>query len=109
MAEHKKEWKRNGCSIMSDGWTDRKQRTLINVLGNCPKGSFFIESIDATSYPKTGEKIYEILCEYVEMVGPSNVVQIVTDSALNNKFAGTIRLFHCIILYSMIFHHKILF
>ncbi|WOH11919.1 hypothetical protein DCAR_0831415 [Daucus carota subsp. sativus] len=35
MAEHKKEWEANGCSIMSDGWTDKNQRTLINILVNC--------------------------------------------------------------------------
>ena len=24
MKDHEMEWKKNGCSIMSDGWTDRK-------------------------------------------------------------------------------------
>lgn len=73
---------------MFDGWIEKKKRTLMDILVNCPKRSFFIESIDASSYSKTREKIYELLSQYVEMVGPSNVVQIVTDSASNNKFAA---------------------
>lgn len=35
-----------------------------------------------------GEKIYELLCGYIEKIGPSKVVQVVTDSASNNKLAG---------------------
>ena len=30
MKNHETEWKKNGCSIMLDGWTDRKERTLMN-------------------------------------------------------------------------------
>jgi hypothetical protein len=25
--EHKKEWKKNGCTIMSDGWKDERKNT----------------------------------------------------------------------------------
>ncbi|KAL8473312.1 hypothetical protein ACS0TY_030226 [Phlomoides rotata] len=30
------EWTKYGCSIMVDGWTDKRQRTLINFLVNSP-------------------------------------------------------------------------
>ncbi|XP_066324257.1 uncharacterized protein [Miscanthus floridulus] len=30
-------WRETGCTIMADGWTDRKRRTLINFLVYCPK------------------------------------------------------------------------
>ncbi|GFY91114.1 hypothetical protein Acr_07g0013100 [Actinidia rufa] len=50
-------WVKYGCSIMADGWTDGKGRTLINFLVNCPKGSMFIESIDASSYSKVVNEI----------------------------------------------------
>ena len=30
LSDHKKDWKKYGCSIMSDGWTSRTNRTLIN-------------------------------------------------------------------------------
>ncbi|KAL0452979.1 UNVERIFIED_CONTAM: hypothetical protein Slati_1276000 [Sesamum latifolium] len=43
-----------GCSLMADGWTDRKYRSLINFLVNSPKGIKFIGSVDAPSYSHTG-------------------------------------------------------
>ncbi|CAL2241163.1 unnamed protein product [Prunus armeniaca] len=36
MEEHKKAWAEYGCTIMSDGWTDDKNRVLINFLVNSP-------------------------------------------------------------------------
>ncbi|KAL5134283.1 hypothetical protein HKD37_03G007472 [Glycine soja] len=42
-----------GCSIMSDGWTDRKNRTLIDFLANCSLGTQFVRSVDASEYMKT--------------------------------------------------------
>ncbi|XP_042466041.1 uncharacterized protein LOC122048553 [Zingiber officinale] len=55
------EWAKYGCSLMADGWTDKRQRTLINFL---------------------------LLDRFVERVGEVNVIQVVTDSASNNVLAG---------------------
>ncbi|TXG48622.1 hypothetical protein EZV62_024497 [Acer yangbiense] len=88
MKAHEEEWVTHGCSILSDGWKDRRERTLINFLINSPKGSMFIESVDASAYAKTGEKMFELFSKVVDKVGPSNVVQVVTDSASNNVLAG---------------------
>ena len=88
MKDYREEWAKKGCSIMADGWTDRRGRTLINFLVNSPKGSVFIESIDASSYVKSGAKMFELLDKFVKRIGPSNVVQVVTDSASNNVYAG---------------------
>ncbi|XLU31486.1 hypothetical protein S245_067552, partial [Arachis hypogaea] len=30
-------WKKTGCTLMADGWTDQRQRTLINFLVYCSK------------------------------------------------------------------------
>jgi len=43
---HREEWKKTGCTIMTDGWTDKKRRTIINFLVNSPKGTMFLKSID---------------------------------------------------------------
>ncbi|KAK8941281.1 hypothetical protein KSP39_PZI010745 [Platanthera zijinensis] len=88
MKNYEDEWRLFGCSIMADGWTDKKQRTLINFLVNSPKGTFFLESVDASDYAKTGERMFELLDIVVERVGEANVVQVVTDSASNNVLAG---------------------
>ncbi|XP_050947036.1 uncharacterized protein LOC127151431 [Cucumis melo] len=88
MSSHKAEWAKVGCTVMADGWTDRRNRTLINFLVNSPKGTMFIESIDASSYVKDGKKMFELLDNFVERIGEANVVQVVTDSASANVMAG---------------------
>ncbi|KAK4426517.1 hypothetical protein Salat_1420300 [Sesamum alatum] len=50
-----------GWSLMADGWSDRKQRRLINFRVNDPKGTKFIESVDGSSYAHTGAKMFESL------------------------------------------------
>ncbi|XP_042018199.1 uncharacterized protein LOC121765966 [Salvia splendens] len=84
----KKVWTEVGCSIMSDGWSDRKQRSIINFLVNSPSGSVFIRSIDASGIVKTGEKIFEMLDSMVDEIGEENVVQVVTDNGSNYVAAG---------------------
>ncbi|XP_059659240.1 uncharacterized protein LOC132306061 [Cornus florida] len=61
MRDHKEEWAKYGCTIMADGWEDKRLRCLINFLVNCPKGTMFIQSVDASSYSKTGEKMFDLL------------------------------------------------
>lgn len=95
MKGHEKERNTYGCSLMCDGWLDQRQRTLINFLVNTPWGSFFLESVDASTHSITGELLYESICKYVERIGPSNVVQVVTDSASNNKLAGPVCVYVC--------------
>jgi hypothetical protein len=88
LEEHKKEWEKNGCTIMSDGWKNKRERTLINFLVNSSKGTVFMRFVDASAYSKTGDKMFELLRNFIEEIGPSNVVQVVTDSASNNVLAG---------------------
>lgn len=47
MKNHEVQRIKYGCSIMSDGRTDRKGRTLINFLVNSPAGTMLVKSIDA--------------------------------------------------------------
>lgn len=88
LVEHKTAWKKFGCTIMTDGWTDQKRRTIINFLVNSPMGTFFLKSIDASSISKTADKVFKMMDDIVEEVGEENVVQIVTDNAANYKLAG---------------------
>ncbi|GKU88834.1 hypothetical protein SLEP1_g3051 [Rubroshorea leprosula] len=88
LEDHKKKWAKYGCSIMSDGWTDRRQRSIINFLVNCPAGTMFVESVDASSYMKTGDRLYELLDAFVERIGEKNVIQVVTDNGSNYVLAG---------------------
>ncbi|CAN1787710.1 hypothetical protein LINPERHAP1_LOCUS17765 [Linum perenne] len=77
-----------GCSIMSDGWTDRKRRSICNFLVNSPKGTVFIESLDTSHYSKYTQKVFEMLDDVVEKVGEENVIQVISDNASAYKAAG---------------------
>ena len=73
---------------MSDKWTSRTNRTLINFLVNCPSGIMFVKSIDASSFMKTGEKTFELLDAFVDQIGEVNVVQVVLDNGFNYVLVG---------------------
>lgn len=88
MEVFKQQWKRTGCTIMSDGWTDTNRRSIINFLVNSPRGTVFLKSIDVSNMVKTSEFVFSIIDEVVEEVGEDNVVQVVTDSAQNYVGAG---------------------
>ncbi|RZC76074.1 hypothetical protein C5167_001150 [Papaver somniferum] len=81
-------WKIYGCSIMCDWWNGENGLTIINFLVNCPRGTVFWKSIDATERVKTAEGVLEMLKEVIGEVGAENVVQVVTDNAPNFKCAG---------------------
>ncbi|XP_047340225.1 uncharacterized protein LOC124943798 [Impatiens glandulifera] len=88
LRDFKIEWRKTGCSIMSDGWTDKKRRSICNFLVNSPKGTVFLTSIDTSDISKTADKIFQMLDAIVEEVGEENVVQIVSDNTANYKLAG---------------------
>ncbi|RVW31208.1 hypothetical protein CK203_082872 [Vitis vinifera] len=80
MKDHMVEWEKNGCSIMSDGWIDRKEITLVNFLVKCSKVTMFMQSIDASSMIKIREKMFELLDKWIKQVGEKNVIQVITDN-----------------------------
>eukprot|EP00253_Pinus_taeda_P012325 PITA_12325 len=88
LAELKKTWEVTGCSMMSDGWTDRKGRTLLNFLVHCPKGTMFIKSLDASKLIKDAATICELLDGFIPKIGVQNAVQVITDNATNYVFVG---------------------
>ena len=76
----KKQWQKYGCSILSDGWTDGRNRTLINFIVVSNEVMVFLKSIDASNIIKNAENLSLIL-EVVLEVGTENVVQFVTNNA----------------------------
>ncbi|XP_042444056.1 uncharacterized protein LOC122029182 [Zingiber officinale] len=88
LKSHEEDHAKFGCTIMADGWTDKKSRTLINFLVNGPKGSVFVESVDASGYSHIADKMFELLSKFVYRIGEKNMVQIVTNNASCNISAG---------------------
>eukprot|EP01018_Ginkgo_biloba_P020087 Gb_39398 [translate_table: standard] len=68
-------------SIVSKGWTDARNRPLINVIVASPKGLMFLNAMDCNGELKDATFIANILIDAIESVGPSNVVQVITDNA----------------------------
>lgn len=88
MKENEKDQEEFGCTLMCDGWTDKRSRTLMNFLVNSPKGTVFYSSIDASDYVKDGEMMTHLLDAWVMTIGREKVLQVVTDSASVNVVAG---------------------
>ena len=81
-------WAKVGCTIMGDGWTDNRQRTLINFLVYCLEGISFVKSVDASDIVNDATNLFMLFDEVIEWVGPLNVVHIVIDIATNYVAAG---------------------
>ena len=52
----------------------------MNFLVNCPFGTMFVKSIDASSFMKIGEKTFKLLDAFVAQIGEANVVQVVSSN-----------------------------
>jgi hypothetical protein len=83
-------WTSTGVSIISDGWTDTKRRPLINVIASSPKRAMFLREEDCSADVKDSKFIADILIFVIEQVGPTNVVQVITDNAPVCKAPGLI-------------------
>lgn len=81
-------WYTQGVSIVSDGWSNTKHNPLINVLAVNSRGAMFMYADDFSGIEKTGKTISDYLLKAIEDIGPSNVLQIVTDNAKNCQVAG---------------------
>ncbi|GJY62427.1 hypothetical protein Tco_0463084 [Tanacetum coccineum] len=87
---NEKEWKEIGCSIMTDAWSDRKKRSIMNLCVNSRMGTLFLSSKECSGEAHTSEYIYEYVDACIQEVGAEHVVQIVTDNASNNMGAAAL-------------------
>ncbi|KAM1240692.1 hypothetical protein ACFX15_045441 [Malus domestica] len=82
-------WATTGCSILLDGWTDEKGRSLVNFLVNCPQGPIYLCTHDISSIVGDIDAIYMVLEGVIEDVGIENVIQVVADTTTG--WAGTMQ------------------
>ncbi|XP_028060347.1 uncharacterized protein LOC114263958 [Camellia sinensis] len=80
-------WNKKGVSLLSDGWSDRQRRPLINVMASSAGGAMFVKAIDSSGIVKDGEYVASLFIKAIKEVGEANVVQIVTDNTSNYKHA----------------------
>lgn len=63
---HEEEWVKNGCSIMTDTWTDQKRRSIMNLCLHYSIGSNFLESKEFSEESHTGQLIFEYVDGCIE-------------------------------------------
>ncbi|CAA2972977.1 uncharacterized protein LOC111371555 isoform X1 [Olea europaea subsp. europaea] len=88
LAEYQSSWAVTGCSVLADSWQDMQGRTLINVLVSCPRGVYFVCSVDATGVADDAEYLFKMLDRVVEETGEENVVQVITENTPSYREAG---------------------
>ncbi|KAL5790169.1 hypothetical protein ACOSQ2_005057 [Xanthoceras sorbifolium] len=88
LKKQEEDWALNGCSIMTDAWSDRKRRSIMNLCVNCSEGTTFLSSKESSDEAHTANLIFQYVDGCIEQVGPKNVVQVVTDNATNNMAAA---------------------
>eukprot|EP00253_Pinus_taeda_P007184 PITA_07184 len=87
-------WAISGCTLVSDGWTDRQSRPLMNTLDCCPEGVIHLSTINCMDKTKIAEYLFQILKDTILSIGEDNVVQVVTDNASNCVRAGELLMEH---------------
>jgi hypothetical protein len=70
LSQLRETWNTTGCTVMSDGQIDGKGRSILNFLVNCPKGTMFIKSVDASAYTKYVQLLCELLDGFIQEIGP---------------------------------------
>ena len=48
---------KNGCSFMTDAWSDRKRRSIMNICTNCAEGTSFVSSKEMSDVSHTSEVV----------------------------------------------------
>ncbi|CAN0902434.1 hypothetical protein LINGRAHAP2_LOCUS21967 [Linum grandiflorum] len=80
-------WKDAGCTIVADGWTDKRCRSF-NFVVRSPAGTCFVKSVDSSGLTNDVDRLFKLFSEVIDWVGAENVVHVVTDNAANYAAVG---------------------
>ena len=69
---------------MTNAWSDRKNKSLMNIVAHCPAGTTFLYSEDTSAEKYNANYIFQFVDKIIRDAGTENMVQIVTDNASNN-------------------------
>ena len=58
-----------GCSIMTDAWTDKKKRSIMNLCVHCKLGTIFLGSKEASADAHTSQYIFDYVDDCIEKIG----------------------------------------
>ncbi|KAL5774763.1 hypothetical protein ACOSP7_012320 [Xanthoceras sorbifolium] len=64
LKKQEEDWALNGCSIMTDTWSDIKRRSIMNLCVNCSEGTTFLSSKESSDEAHTADLIF-LVCGWV--------------------------------------------
>jgi hypothetical protein len=76
---------------MTDAWTDRKHRGVMNLVVHSAHDALFLNSVDCSAVKKDGRYIFELVDHCIEDIGAEKVIQVVTDNASVNSSSNSIK------------------
>lgn len=90
-ANHMKEqWAENGVTLVVDGWSDTRKRSIHGVVAYSRGETYFVDSHDASGTGKSAEVLAAEWATTLETVGAENVIAICADGEPANRAAGAI-------------------
>ncbi len=84
------QWAKYGVSLIADGWSDTRRRSIHGVVAYCKGEMYFAHSHDATETGKSADVLAGEWATAIETIGSELVVGIVTDGEASNRAAGSI-------------------
>ncbi|KAM0906231.1 hypothetical protein ACQ4PT_016912 [Festuca glaucescens] len=87
---HHDAWSSTGCTVMTDAWTDKRSRGVMNLVVHSATRALFLDSVDCSSIKKDGKYIFELVDKCIDDIGADKVVQVVTDNASVNVAAASL-------------------
>jgi hypothetical protein len=55
LKSHLESWELNGCTFMTDAWTDRRGRDFLNLVVHSAYGVCFLDSVDCSATRKMAD------------------------------------------------------
>jgi len=86
MRKHYSAWDETGCTILCDGWRDKRDRNLLNFVVESSAGTMFFKSIDASGTVKDSDFLVECFEETIAQIGTNRVVQVIHLALANVVF-----------------------
>ena len=83
-------WAAQGISLIVDGWSDTRKRSIHGVVAYSKGESYFVDSHDASETGKSADVLAAEWATTIEMLGADYVVAVVADGEPANRAAGVI-------------------
>ncbi|GBG78565.1 hypothetical protein CBR_g27789 [Chara braunii] len=81
-------WDESGCTFITDGSSDRRERPVMNFLAAGEKGAVQVATVSMTARKKTAQALAKLWEQIMREIGVHRINAICTDNAEVNKKAA---------------------